>query len=112
MLVSQRLEVGHRVRDHRHAHTTLTVNRVSASTRSTRPRPARNARHNSSPPVGALVFWQTDSSGHVALYAGDGKAYSNDFVENGCIDLTDRDAISVSATYLGWAEPAFPGAGP
>ncbi|MEJ7755173.1 MAG: hypothetical protein WKF83_01520 [Nocardioidaceae bacterium] len=88
----------------------LTVARSQGgvSRRSTKPRPARNARHSSSPPVGALVFWQTDSSGHVALYAGDGKAYSNDFVENGCIDLTDMDAISVSATYLGWAEPAFP----
>ena len=62
-------------------------------------------------PVGALVFFTSSSSaGHVALYAGNGKAYSNDYVRSGCIDLTPMSTMGSNGRYLGWSPPAFPGA--
>lgn len=62
-------------------------------------------------PAGALVFFTSSSSaGHVALYAGNGKAYSNDYVRSGCIDLTPMSAMGSGGRYLGWSPPAFPGA--
>lgn len=59
-------------------------------------------------PPGALVFFRTSSpAGHVALYAGDGKAFSNDYIRSGCIDLTPMDRMGGGGKYLGWSPPAF-----
>lgn len=60
-------------------------------------------------PAGALVFFRSsDPAGHVALYAGDGMAYSNDYVRSGCIDLTPMSQMGSGGKYLGWSPPAFP----
>lgn len=62
-------------------------------------------------PAGALVFFTSSSAaGHVALYNGDGKAWSNDYVRSGCIDLTPMSSMGAGGRYLGWSPPAFPGA--
>ena len=64
-------------------------------------------------PPGALVFFtSSDPAGHVAVYAGNGKVYSNDYVRSGCIDLTDMSTITRGGRYLGWAPPVFPAGGP
>lgn len=61
-------------------------------------------------PAGALVFFTSSSSaGHVALYNGGGKAWSNDYVRSGCIDLTPMSQMGAGGRYLGWSPPAFPG---
>lgn len=60
-------------------------------------------------PAGALVYFtSSDPAGHIALYAGDGKAFSNDYVRPGCIDLTPMAAMSGGGTFLGWSPPVFP----
>lgn len=60
-------------------------------------------------PAGALVFFTSSSSaGHVALYNGGGKAWSNDYVRSGCIDLTPMSQMGAGGRYLGWSPPAFP----
>jgi hypothetical protein len=60
-------------------------------------------------PPGALVFFTASSSaGHVALYAGGGAAWSNDYLRSGCIDLTPMSTLGAGGRYLGWAPPAFP----
>jgi hypothetical protein len=65
------------------------------------------------PPAGALVFFDSsDPAGHVALYAGDGKAFSNDYIRTGCIDLTPVSRLASGGRYLGWAPPVFPNGGP
>lgn len=65
------------------------------------------------PPAGALLFFNSsDPAGHVAIYAGDGKAFSNDFIRPGCIDLTPVSKMSAGGRYLGWAPPVFPNGGP
>ncbi|WP_166367535.1 NlpC/P60 family protein [Aeromicrobium camelliae] len=59
-------------------------------------------------PAGALVFFDSsDPAGHVALYAGNGQAFSNDYVRSGCIDLTPMDQMGSGGRYLGWAPPVF-----
>jgi len=61
------------------------------------------------PPPGALVFFTSSQpEGHVAVYAGGGKAWSNDYVRNGCIDLTPMNQIAAGGKYLGWGYPSFP----
>lgn len=60
-------------------------------------------------PAGALVFFTTGNpAGHVAIYAGNGKAYSNDYVRQGCIDLTPMSTMSRGGRFLGWSPPVFP----
>lgn len=60
-------------------------------------------------PAGALVFFTTGQpEGHVAVYAGDGMAYSNDYLRRGCIDLTPMATMGSGGRYLGWAPPVFP----
>ncbi len=60
-------------------------------------------------PAGALVFFDSSgAAGHVALYAGDGLAYSNDYIRSGCIDLTPMSQLGSNGGYLGWSPPAFP----
>lgn len=64
-------------------------------------------------PAGALVFFTTgQSAGHVAVYAGGGKAYSNDYMRSGCIDLTPMSVMAGANNFLGWAPPVFPNAAP
>lgn len=64
-------------------------------------------------PAGALVFFSTGHQyGHVAIYAGNGKAFSNDYIRNGCIDLTPMSTMSSGGRYLGWAPPVFANGGP
>ena len=61
------------------------------------------------PPAGALVFFNSsDPAGHVAISAGEGKAFSNDYVRSGCIDLTPMAQIGGGGRYLGWSAPVFP----
>ncbi len=65
------------------------------------------------PPAGALLFFNSsDPAGHVAIYAGDGKAFSNDFIRAGCIDLTPVSKMAAGGRYLGWSPPIFPNGGP
>lgn len=66
-------------------------------------------------PPGALVFFTSSSpAGHVALYAGNSQAWSNDFIASGCIDLTpmSRMAGADGSKFLGWSAPIFPDAWP
>ena len=60
-------------------------------------------------PAGALVFFNSSNpAGHVAIYAGGGKAFSNDFIRPGCIDLTPMTRLGAGGQYLGWSPPVFP----
>jgi len=60
-------------------------------------------------PAGALVYFNSsDPAGHIAVYAGDGKAFSNDYVRPGCIDLTPMTSMGGNGQYLGWSPPVFP----
>lgn len=66
------------------------------------------------PPLGALLFWDSGEFGHVATYIGNGKVVSN-FVLNGekNIFVVDADWYeSVGTGYLGWADPIFFGQNP
>lgn len=63
-------------------------------------------------PAGALVFFAPgNTAGHVALYAGNAEAFSNDYITQGCIDLTPMSRFG-SDTFLGWAPPVFPNGAP
>lgn len=66
---------------------------------------------NRQPPVGALVFWDVGSSGHVAVYVGDGFVVSNWDGKNGAgVYLLPIDTFENSwttARYLGWSPPVF-----
>lgn len=69
---------------------------------------------NREPPVGALLFWDGGTWGHVAIHVGGGKIVSNDLVRSGCMDIADWDAPETlwGQTYLGWTPPYYPnGAG-
>jgi hypothetical protein len=66
------------------------------------------------PPVGALLFWDTDGPfGHVAVYVGGGQIVSNDVADavpgEGGVYLVDVSAVETrwGATYLGWAPPIY-----
>jgi len=60
-------------------------------------------------PAGALVYFDSsDPADHVAIYAGNGKAFSNDYVRPGCIDLTPMSSLSAGGRFLGWSPPVFP----
>lgn len=64
-------------------------------------------------PAGALVYFSSsDPAGHVAIYAGQGKAFSNDYVRPGCIDLTPMSSMGGNGRFLGWSPPVFPLGGP
>lgn len=64
-------------------------------------------------PAGALVFFTTGRpAGHVAIYVGDGKAFSNGYVRGSCIDLTPMSTMSAGGRYLGWSPPVFPNGAP
>lgn len=60
-------------------------------------------------PAGALVYFNSsDPAGHIAIYAGNGQAFSNDYVRPGCIDLTPMSRMGGNGKYLGWSPPVFP----
>ncbi|MBC7630551.1 endonuclease/exonuclease/phosphatase family protein [Aeromicrobium sp.] len=60
-------------------------------------------------PAGALVYFSSsDPAGHIAIYAGNGQAFSNDYVRPGCIDLTPMSRMGAGGRYLGWSPPVFP----
>lgn len=66
------------------------------------------------PPVGALLFWDTDHVyGHVAVYVGGGRIVSNDIGDSysgeGGVYVVEVDAIEQrwGATYLGWTPPIY-----
>ena len=64
-------------------------------------------------PAGALVFFNSsDPAGHVAIYAGNGQAFSNDYIRPGCIDLTPMTQLGDGGQFLGWSPPDFPLAAP
>lgn len=71
---------------------------------------AAYGRHpgDTTPPVGAPVFWTGGSSGHghIAVYAGDGRIYTTDLPTYGRIGVDDLDAPRTrwGLTYAGWAE--------
>lgn len=76
----------------------------------------QNQRHDGdrNPNVGSLLFYNTGSrAGHVALYAGNGMAYSNDIGGRGKISLVPVNAFETKwgAKYAGWADPAFAAGG-
>lgn len=68
-------------------------------------------RSDRQPPVGALVYWDINWSGHVAVYVGDGMVVSNwdgphgDGVYLLPIDIFENEWSS--AKYLGWSQPTF-----
>ena len=60
-------------------------------------------------PAGALVYFNSsDPAGHVAIYAGNGQAFSNDYIRPGCIDLTPMTQLGGGGQFLGWSPPDFP----
>lgn len=60
-------------------------------------------------PAGALVYFDSsDPADHVAIAAGSGKAFSNDYVRPGCIDLTPMSSMGAGGRFLGWSPPVFP----
>lgn len=66
------------------------------------------------PPLGALLFWDSGEYGHVATYIGNGRVVTN-FVLNGERNLFVVDADWYEANgrkYLGWADPIFFGQNP
>jgi len=66
---------------------------------------------NRQPPVGALVFWDVGSSGHVAVYVGDGFVVSNWEGKKGdgvyLLPIDTFENSWSSARYLGWSPPVF-----
>jgi hypothetical protein len=64
-------------------------------------------------PVGALLLYRTGKrAGHIAIYAGGGKAYSNDVKRRGKIDLVtvaelNEDPGGWNLDYVGWTPPYF-----
>lgn len=70
---------------------------------------------DSEPPPGALVFWDTDPSGHVAVYLGDGIVVTSDIYDartgrQGGVYLapmTDLSGDYWHLPYLGWAPPQY-----
>lgn len=71
---------------------------------------------NRTPPIGALLFWDTGKSGHVATYVGDGMVVSN--MNSGAngpnVYLVPASLFEEQwgAPYLGWADPIFRGGAP
>lgn len=64
--------------------------------------------HTKKIPAGSLVFFDSsDPADHVALAAGNGEAFSNDYIRSGCIDLTPMSKFGGAGKYLGWSPPAF-----
>lgn len=66
------------------------------------------------PPLGALLFWDSGEYGHVATYIGNGRVVTN-FVLNGKRNLFVVDADWYERNgraYLGWADPIFFGQNP
>lgn len=65
------------------------------------------------PPVGASVYWDVGTAGHVATYVGDGMVVSNwDGKKGDNVYLLPIDIFEnqwASARYLGWAPPVFYG---
>ena len=67
------------------------------------------------PPPGALVFWDTDTAGHVAVYLGEHQVVTNDLYDrwtglHGGVYFAPIDDITDGAwhlPYLGWAPPAY-----
>lgn len=73
--------------------------------------PARYKHQDgSTPPPGALVFWDTSNvAGHIALSAGGGKVWTTDAPGSGSIGLVDIAKIDGWGTRLGWSAPFFIG---
>jgi hypothetical protein len=66
------------------------------------------------PPLGALLFWDSGEFGHVATYIGNGRVVTN-LVLNGKRNLFVVDADWYERNgrgYLGWADPIFFGQNP
>lgn len=66
------------------------------------------------PPLGALLFWDSGEYGHVATYIGNGRVVTN-LVLNGKRNLFVVDADWYERNgraYLGWADPIFFGQNP
>lgn len=69
----------------------------------------------SPPPPGALLFYDTDPSGHVAVYLGDGLVVSNDVLDGPTgrrggvyiVPATELTDGTWRLRYLGWAPPRF-----
>ncbi|WP_157574625.1 hypothetical protein [Jiangella muralis] len=69
----------------------------------------------SAPPPGALLFYETDPSGHVAVYLGDGLVVSNDVLDEptgrlGGVYIVHAAELTDGAwrlPYLGWAAPHY-----
>lgn len=67
------------------------------------------------PPPGALVFWDTDPFGHVAVYLGDGMVVTSDIYDRvtgrkGGVYLAPMSDVTSDfwhLPYLGWAPPVY-----
>lgn len=69
----------------------------------------------SPPPPGALLFYASPPSGHVAVYLGNGLVISNDVLDavagrTGGVYIVDMEELTDGAwqlPYLGWAPPRY-----
>lgn len=72
---------------------------------------------NRKPPIGALLFYATGTYGHVAIYLGNNKVFSNDVLDSqnnieGGVYVADASKIEGAGwglPYLGWADPYYSG---
>lgn len=62
------------------------------------------------PPIGALLFWDSDTYGHVAVYVGNGMIVSNWSGPPNGKGVYLMPADRVHMPYLGWSNPVFRGA--
>lgn len=68
------------------------------------------------PPPGALLFWDSEPFGHLAVYLGDGEIVTNDLYDaatgrrGGVYFAAMRDVSdgTWNLSYLGWAPPDYP----
>ena len=71
--------------------------------------------HDPNPPPGALVFWDSEPYGHVAVYLGNGEIVTNDLYDgstglHGGVYFAPMAEITDGTwhlPYLGWAPPEY-----
>ena len=71
--------------------------------------------YDPNPPPGALVFWDSEPYGHVAVYLGNGEIVTNDLYDgasglHGGVYFAPMDEVTDGTwhlPYLGWAPPDY-----
>ena len=73
--------------------------------------PGKFKHTDHSPPVGATVFWNIGTNGHVALSVGGGQIASTDIKVKGKVSIVPLGEIEQKwhARYLGWSPPYYQG---